>query len=498
MILNQYGRAFDLSQTIATRDAAGEYAFDFLGVLPDPDPVLRKMHEEARILADLEADDQVTAITMARKNRVLNRQNYWFRPGALKDESPTPEAKQLCDRLVKDLERLVMRDIISGMLTAPFFGMAVLEISWEASADWWHIKNLELKPFHWFGFNRDNKLVFKGEGRAEAMPLPEAKFIIIRHFPTYENPYGLRLLSRCYWPVCFKKGGLSFYTRFLEKYGIPWSVTYAPSKASAAEMNRMALDLSHMVRDASVVLPFGSKLELATANPGNGQQHETYLKRMDASISKVLMGNTLTSEIGDQGSYAAANTHKEVADEFSDSDADLVVTGMNELAWLYAQVNAMPGVLSPQFYYEEPEDLDKAADLSKKLHNVGVRFTSKYFEKKFSLAPEEFTVSDNQSPDPDYEFSAKADNNPDAEYHQAIEQAVKQYAPEAAMAGKKLFSQIWKMIDEAEDFAEIERGLATLMGQSTGPDELECLLADLLVNANLMGRLAEAEKRKNG
>lgn len=495
MILDRYGKAFDLTGTFADRETAGEYVFDWLGVLPDPDPVLRKMNEEARVLADLEADDQVTAITMARKNRVLNRQDYWFKPGALRDESPTEEAELLCDRLVKDLERLTMRDVISGILEAPFYGMAVLEISWEATGDWWHVAGLDIKPYHWFGFNRDNKLVFKGENKVQAIEVPEYKFILARHFPTYQNPYGLRLLSRCFWPVCFKKGGLSFYTRFLEKYGNPWAVAYAPSMASREQMNSMAVDLSKMVRDATVVLPYSSKLELATANPGTGTQHETYLMRMDAAISKVLMGNTLTSEIGDTGSYAASSTHKEVADEFADSDADLVVTAMNDLAWIYAQLNAGPEILSPQFRYEEPEDLAALADMGKKLYELGVRFNQKYFVNKFSLSKDEFSVTEQTAGFP-YSFSAPA-GKPDGKYHEAIEKAIKQYAPEAAAVGEKIFSQVWKILDSAENFQEAEQGLAALMGQTTGPDELDDLLAELLLNANLMGRFAEAEKRRD-
>ena len=490
----KYGKAFELTGTIADRESAGEYVFDFLGVLPDPDPVLRKMSEESRILGDLEADDQVTAITMARKNRVLNRQNYWFRPGTIKDQSPDEAAELVCDRLVKDMERLTMRDVISGMLQAPFYGLAVLEIMWEPGLDWWHLKGVDLKPQHWFGFNRDNRLVFRGEGRTTARPVPEGKFILVRHYPTYENPYGLRLLSRCFWPVCFKKGGLTFYTRFLEKYGNPWAVINAPSGATREEMDKMVVDAARMVRDATIVLPAGAKMELASSAPGTGTQHETYLKRMDAAISKVLMGNTLTSEIGDKGSYAAAETHKEVADEFADSDADLVVTAMNELAWIYTRVNASPDVLSPQFYYEEPEDLDKLAALDRKLFALGVRFNAKHFENKFSLAPDEFTVTEQTAADYNYDFASPA-SNPDAEYHQAIEAAVKRYAPQAAAAGEKLFSQVWKMIEAAASFEEIERGLAGLMGQEAGPDELEDLLADLMVSADLMGRFAEARKR---
>lgn len=63
-------------------------------------------------------------------------------------------------------------------------------------------------------------------------------------------------------------------------------------------------------------------------------------------------------------------------------------------------------------------------------------------------------------------------------------------------AGEKIFSQVWKIIDRAESFEDMERDLATLMGGDMGPDAMGDLLADLMVEANLMGRFAEAEKRR--
>lgn len=493
MLYDRYER---LIETVASRETAGEYFGDFMGVLPDPDPVLLKMGEGPRILADLEADDQVTAMMMARKNRVLNRQDYWFKPGALKDETPTPSAELICDRLVKDLENLTLRDVISGILQAPFYGIAVLEITWETSGGWWHVKGLDLKPHYWFGFNRDNKLVFKGENQIDSRPIPEGKFILARHYPTYENPYGLRLLSRCFWPVAFKKGGLTFATRFLEKYGIPWTVGTAPHGATESEMDRMAIRLSRMVREAAAVIPSGAKFEVVSPAAGTAQQYEIYLKRMDAAISKVLMGNTLTSEIGDKGSYAAAETHKEVADEFAQSDMDLVVTAMNELAWHYTMINIGAQELAPQFYYEEPQDLIEKAELDQKLYAIGVRFESEHFENEYSLPKGSFTVAaDLPSTGGGFEFSsAKPVGN---DFHQAIEAAVKKYAPEAAQARERFVEQVEKVTASADSFEELERGLAALMGAELDQNDFVELLGDLMVGANLMGRFAEAEKRRD-
>ena len=44
---------------------------------------------------------------------------------------------------------------------------------------------------------------------------------------------------------------------------------------------------------------------------------------------------------------------------------------------------------------------------------------------------------------------------------------MKQYAPKAA-AGEKFISQVWKAVDEAGSFEDLERGLAGLVGKEAG------------------------------
>ena len=188
----------------------------FLGYLPDPDPVLRKLGNEAELLNNLLADDQVTMAIASRKSRVLNNQRYEIRPNPKCDDFSLKASEKTVQKFIEDLENTVMYDCISTILNAPFFGYSVLEVKWEARDGWWHIAGLSDKPWHWFAFDDAGGLTFRSRGGLY-QPVPEGKCIVTRHFPTYENPYGLRLLSRCYWPVAFKRGGIQFYVKFVEK-----------------------------------------------------------------------------------------------------------------------------------------------------------------------------------------------------------------------------------------------------------------------------------------
>ena len=119
----------DLGTELATRQNAGVFFGEldgWLNALPDPDPVLRKRGDDAAILRELSADDQVTTAMLSRKNRVLNCPHFSFRAGAPEGETPMPEAEELHRRFMRDLERTNLRTIISGMLDAPFYGFTSL------------------------------------------------------------------------------------------------------------------------------------------------------------------------------------------------------------------------------------------------------------------------------------------------------------------------------------------------------------------------------------
>lgn len=496
----------DLAAEFATRLTAGADVLSFLSWLPDPDPVLRKRGDGSDVLSDLTADDQVCMAMQSRKLRVLNEQSYDFSPGQAKGKEPTPQASRLCDALAGDMESIRLRDVFSCVLDAPFYGFVPLELLWRPEGGRYRLADIVAKPQHWFAFDDNNRPVFRGEVWAHSAPLPRYKFVLARHFPTYENPYGLRLLSRCLWPVAFKRGGIEFLTRFLEKYGMPWILATAARGADRAERQRMAGDLAAMVQDAVAVLPNGAEAELVTASGKSGDQHENYLRRWDKAISKVLMGQTLTAEMDGTGSRAAAETHYGVSEDMADADKFLVADAMNQVGLIYRDVNAEPGVMAPVFGYEEPEDFVAQADLDTKLHGVGVRFKKVHFTRRYGLDEDEFDLTEDAAPEADPEpgapflpaefaqgdDSAQLDGDDSAQAD--IDRAVEEILGEAVAANQKLIQDITMAVNRAETPADAMLLLSELLAGESDTSEVEDLLARIMVNAELRGRAAVREE----
>lgn len=504
--------AAELSTELATRQNAGVYFAElegWLSTLPDPDPVLRKRGDEATVLRDLSADEQVATAMLSRKNRVLNCPHFSFRAGAMEGEEATPEAEELFRRFRQDLERTNLRTIISSMLDAPFYGYTPLELIWKLDGDWWHIVDIIARPYHWFRFDSKNEPVFVGEFGlfcAQPQPLPPGKFVFVTHHATYDNPYGLRLLSRCLWPVSFKRGGLTFYARFVERHGLPWVVGEAPSQAKAQEKTEMARNLARMVQDAVAVIPHGANVKLESAGQTQGEIHEKFLSRQDKAISKILMGQTLTIEMEGKNSQAAAQTHQEVAEGLADSDKAMICDAWNEIAWVYAQVNAAPGVLAPVADYEEPDDLSKQAELDKMLTDIGVEFTPEHFTEKYGLKPGEFQVrgsgpAQTDAGDDTADFAAPAarEMRTAERAQKTLDTAIVKMLPKALQQSEVFVGGVENAIRQAKSYDDLQDRLVELLAPAMKGNALENFLACAMTAAAGHGATAiEAEIEADG
>ncbi len=504
-----------LSTEFATRQTAGldfSEGAGWLSLFPDPDPILRRRNDDAAILQELLADDQVTTAVLGRKNRVLNAPHYGYRPGAPDGQKATPEATQLYERLTKDLERTNLRSLISGILDAPLYGMVPIEIIWRAEGDWWHIVDLIPRPYHWFGFSQKNELVFKG-GRYGTEPrrAPPEKIVLTQHHATYDNPYGLRLLSRCLWPVAFKRGGLQFYAKFVERFGLPWVIGKAPPRAQRADKAQMAADLARMVRDCIAALPAGSDVQLLSPGSGQAAVHEPFLSRQDKAISKIIMGQTLTVEMdGKNNSQAAATTHTDTAEGIALADRSMVVDTMGEIAWLYANANMGADVLAPIFAYEEPKNLSERADLDKKLYDMGVDFKPQHFIDNYNLQEGEFEIRKAPADAPPIGFASGPgesrffnvnDFKPPVlaeEAQRRLDAAIDKMLPEALKANSVFITKLENTINAAKSFDELQLALVGLLAPEVTPSELEDFLARTMTAAAGFGAAAvEGEARED-
>lgn len=389
-VLKQKGMKKGITEEIATRKRALNF-YSLANILPDPDIVLKKQGKDIRIYKELLCDPHVFACTQSRKAGVLSL-DWEINRGLDKDQN-AEDVENL-------LKKLDIQKLMSDILDATQFGFQPLEIIWKKDKSG-HImpERVTAKPPEWFCFDDDNNLKFRTKENYYGEIVPNKKFLLAQNNPSYNNPYGERTLSRVFWNVTFKKGGLKFWVVFTEKYGMPHLIGKHPRGSTKEETNSLADMLEDMVQDAIAVIPDDSSIEIQEASKSSSAEiYEKLIDKMNTEISKAILGQTLTTEIGSTGSYAASNTHMQVRQDIVDSDKKLVEGVINQLIqWIY-EINFANAEV-PVFELYEPEDVDLTlAQRDKILSDTGVKFTKEYFIKNYGLEEEDFDIREDIIP----------------------------------------------------------------------------------------------------
>ena len=387
-----------LFEEIATRERSPDF-FSLAMSLPDPDPVLRNLGKDIRVYKELLSDSRVGPCVESRRAAVVSLE--W---AVSRGNAPAAHAKFVG----KCLAKLKVNEIVRQILNAPLFGMQPLEVVWTRDGGSIVPSKVDAKPVEWFTFSPENELRLRTRSNLiQGEPLPEKKFLLPRYNPTYDNPYGERVLSRCFWPVTFKKGGLKFWLRFIEKFGGAWVIAKHDPQADKKAIDDLADRLERAIQDAVLVIPEGDSAQIveAAGKSGSSSLYKDLKTTCDEDIAICILGQNLTTSV-QGGSRAAAEVHERVRHEIKDGDKHIVVETMATLIDWICEVNFGPGEARPVFELFEEEEVDqKLATRDKTLSDTGqVKFTKRYFMKGYGLEEEDFEVVAGQptgdTPDP--------------------------------------------------------------------------------------------------
>lgn len=512
-----------MGDMIATRESAFDY-MGLIGLLPDPDPVLFKLDAGPEVLAGVLADGHLTSVVETRKQGTLGCE-WRIDPGCIDGAEPGADSQTLAKDLSEDLWNIDIHSVISQILDAPLFGYVPIELIWAPDGDKVRLKEIRPLPFRWFGFDHQNKPRFiSAKNMIEGEELPPGKFVFARHKPSYDNPFGVRLLSRCFWPTVFKKGGLKYWVKFAEKFGSPFLLGKYQNQDQAS---KMLTALTRMVQDAVAVIPDGCTVEPIQANfAGSTDVFEKLKTAMDSEISKVILGQTLTTEVGNKGTQALGTVHENVLEAYQESDRKLITSVMEEIAWIYGQIND-PTAPSPEWRWIEEKELSRdRADRDKVLADIGqVTFSQDYVDREYGFEDGDVVVKEKPAPVPpglgmipppplrpgnvpptkdnppaDKGAKGKAVQATEAQFSEmafpdqaAIDRLIASI-PSGAMQGmvEPAVKPVIKLINEGANFSEVMEKLATIY-PDMNTTQMEETLARATFVAEIWGRLNAAQ-----
>lgn len=369
---------------IATRQASPDFYETVMGILPNPDPILKKMGKDISAYKDLMSDSRVKAAVGSRRSGVTSMD--W--------ELDQYDSDQRAYDVIMDLfDSLDMHDLWTEILDAVYYGYKPIELIYKKVGPYILPASIIPKPPEWFKFGDRNELRFlTRQNMIQGIPVSPVKFITATHEADYNNPYGNPVMSAVFWPVKFRQNGYRFWTTFLEKYGMPWIKGTAPVGAKAEDIEGIADMLENMVQDAIAVVPGDYDIDMVS---GGGERssssgsYDQYIAASNVEIAIAILGGNLSTEVRG-GSYAAAQAQMEVRSDIVDNDKRIVERVFNRIIELVYAYNF--NGTRPVFRLSKPTEVtkDHAERDAILVRDVGIKFTKKYISERYGLGDDDF------------------------------------------------------------------------------------------------------------
>jgi len=451
-------------------DIAIDQMGHMLDVLTESDLALEQLGIERPHLRVLEYDDEVSAALDTRREAVVSTP-WRFEPGT------GPISTFLWDELTPHMDT-----ILRQTWNAVLYGYSVQEILYKQREDGKiGIDRIVEKPFEWFRPKQDGTLRYfpkDGSGGSEGISIDtEFKFMLTRRLPSYKNPAGEALLSRLYPAWYLKKQGFAFWSQFLERSGMP--ILIGKTRGDERAVEKMAMNLFDAVQGATIAIRDTDSVD-AIPPGGSGEAFSLFDRAVSKRIQKAVLGQTLTTDVEGQGSYAAAKVHSDVKADRRNADIRLTIKTVQNIVNALIRINFPASSKVPGFLMEDGTGLEaERADRDVKLKQIGVNFTPAYFLDKYDLEPEHFILSDTN----------EDEKKEKREHNEKKQEAEDNFSFTSKVTGREKFTPEQEQVEELIDAVMQESGspinpddLRKAIVTAKDPDDLIDNLAGLLEN----------------
>ncbi|MDR2092327.1 MAG: DUF935 domain-containing protein [Azoarcus sp.] len=306
------------------------------------------------------------------------------------EEARDVAAAELIERCLPVIQRALF-----DMLDAIGKGFSVTEIIWDVVDGQWLPVQLIYRDPRWFKFDKvdGRTLRLASDVNQDGEPLPPGKFIV--HYMAAKTGLPIRngMARAASWAYIFQNFCLRDWVTYIECFGKPLRLgRYDSATAKPADIEILLAAVQGIGTDASAILPKSMEVEFPEVSQARGQNALwlALLEYLDAQISKLVLGQTLTADTGKGGggSYALGNVHNDVRMDILADDAQALAATLNrDLIPLIVGLN-IPGIEKfPEFRLpvEEPDDLVALKEIVKDAVALGIPVSQQWFSEKFGI-----------------------------------------------------------------------------------------------------------------
>lgn len=520
MIVDKYGNPI-IKQRPITREISAPAIYDKYSTYPSdgltPAKLARILKEadagdvfrQMELFEEIEGKDPHLFSQMQTRKNAITGIDFEILPYSTEDET----SKKITEFISDIIFNLDTEDIFIDLLDAIGKGFAVSEIMWKYKNGMVvvaEIKNREQKKFFW---DHEDKFKVMTIENPQGETLPINKFITHRYKARSGHSSKAGIMRVVSWMYLFKNYTIKDWVAFAEVYGMPLRLGKYNTGASEDDKNALQTALVMLGSDAAGIVPDGTQIEFIEAGKTSTLNvYESLANFCNKEMSKAILGQTLTTDIGDNGSRAAAQVHDGVRKDLVEADCKaLARTIRNDLIKPLVLFNFGSQYVDHapylKFNYEEPEDTEKNAKTYKTIiKDIGLPIAEDHLYEKFGIPkPEEgqkiITVP--QSPingslglkDTQIIANKIAKMN----YQNEIDSIADKATEDSKKVFKEIFKPLGNLIDGISTFDELEtklndpEELKKLLVKMESPDMNE-LLQKTMFLADMYGRKIEHDR----
>ncbi|MDX1536389.1 DUF935 domain-containing protein [Arsukibacterium sp.] len=445
---------------------------------------------------DMEEKDGHIAAELFKRKMAMSTVPFTVEPPRNASEAEKADAANIADML-RDIED--WEDIIFNLADGVHKGFSNIEYEWQRYGGFQVPCGFEHRPASWFTLdqhNQDKLLLRNGAMGEEMRPLNW-----LQHKHPAKSGYVARLglVRQLAWPFIFKNYSVRDLAEFLEIYGIPIRVGKYPSGATDPEKNSLMNAVLSVGHNGAGIMPKGMELDFHEAAKGGGEPFMTMIAWCERIQSKVILGQTLSAEVGNSGSQALGNVHDGIRLDIRDHDLRQLAGTLNrDLIMPMHLLNGKSYTGDPRrkprivFDTTEPEDLRALAYPLRAFVGMGMQIGTSWLHEKTKIPqPKEgepvLKILENAPQLPAQlkgfaALKAETEEQPDT-----ADMLLKQLQSKAKPAVDKLIKPIQDMVDNSNSLEELLDQLLTLE-DTLDETELAKVMEQAFAAAEMAGR----------
>jgi phage gp29-like protein len=306
-----------------------------------------------------------------------------------------PSSEKRVDKKIADAVRDLLgepqfRDMMRDLTDAFGKGYSCVEIVWGERDGLWRPAAYKWRDPKYFTFD----FVSRSEvrlavlGTIDGVALPPAKFIV--HAPKLKSGVPIRggFARLAAWGWMFKNYSIKDWAAFLDVFGMPIRVGKYHPAATAEDRRKLLWAVASIAVDAAAIIPESMAIEFIEAKNFADKPFENMARYMDEQISKVVLGQTMSTD-GHAGGLAQAKIHNLVRIDIKEDDADQAAATINrDLVAPFVELNFGADAPKPYaiFPVTEPEDVAALTNSLGVLVPLGLKVSMREAREKIGFA----------------------------------------------------------------------------------------------------------------